>query len=148
MRTTVRPALVLTWFLALATAGSCSAPGTSPAVGPGRRPATSSRRRRPSSRRPTSPSARRRPIDLCSNPTTGYAWEAPTVADPAVAEVVSSTYEAPAAASPPVVGAAGRQVVTIKGLAAGTTTVAMKYGQPWAGGQKGAWTYQLTVTVP
>ncbi len=147
MRTTVRPALVLTWLLALATAGSCSAPGTSPAAALG---ATCDQFA-------TTPTVQQAThlavgatttVDLCSNPTTGYAWEAPTVADPAVAEVVSSTYEAPAAASPPVVGAAGRQVVTIKGLAAGTTTVAMKYGQPWAGGQKGAWTYQLTVTVP
>jgi predicted secreted protein len=87
-------------------------------------------------------------VDLCSNPTTGYAWETPMVADPTVVAVVSSVYQGPAEASPPLVGAAGTQVVTIRGLAAGTTTVALSYGQPWAGGQKGAWTYQLTVSVP
>lgn len=87
-------------------------------------------------------------IALCANPTTGYSWETPTMSDPAVVTVVSSVYQGPPEASPPVVGASGHQVFTIRGLAPGATTVAIGYGQPWAGGEKGAWTYQLVVTVP
>ena len=147
MRLTIRPALILAGLLAITTAAACSNPAASSAPSLGAScdqfaatPAITQTTHLAVGATLT--------IDLCSNATTGYGWEPPTVADPAVVTVVSSAYEAPAAASPPVVGAAGRQVVTIKGLAAGTTTVAMTYGQPWAGGTKGAWTYQLTVTVP
>ena len=87
-------------------------------------------------------------IGLCANPTTGYSWEAPTISDPAVVEVVSSVYQGPPEASPPVVGASGRQVFTLRAKAPGAATVSIGYGQPWAGGEKGAWTYQLVVTVP
>jgi inhibitor of cysteine peptidase len=45
------------------------------------------------------------------------------------------------------VGAAGGEVVTLHALAAGTTTVALSYSQPWSGGTKGVWTYHLSVTV-
>jgi inhibitor of cysteine peptidase len=87
-------------------------------------------------------------ITLCSNQTTGYAWEETiAISDPAVARVANRTYEPPGTASPPVVGAAGSEVVTIDAVAAGTTTIAMSYSQPWEGGEKGAWTYTLTLTV-
>jgi len=87
-------------------------------------------------------------ISLCSNQTTGYAWdETIDISDPAVARVANRTYEPPGLASPPVVGAAGSEVVTIDAIASGTTTIAMSYSQPWEGGEKGAWTYTLTLTV-
>ncbi len=147
MRLTIRPALIVAGLLALATVAACSSPAASSAPSLG---ATCDQFASTPAVQQTTHLAvgATVTIDLCSNATTGYGWEPPTVADPAVVAVVSSAYEAPAAASPPIVGAAGRQVVTIKGLAVGTTTVAMSYGQPWVGGTKGAWTYQLTVTVP
>ncbi len=85
-------------------------------------------------------------IALCSNPSTGYAWEQPEVADPAVIKVVDSAYHAPGATLP-VVGAAGGQVMTIRGLTTGETTVLVRYSRPWAGGEKGSWTYTLKVVV-
>jgi predicted secreted protein len=54
---------------------------------------------------------------------------------------------APDGASLPVVGAAGGEVLTLRAGAAGTTTLLIEYGQPWEGGTKGTWTYQLSVTV-
>jgi predicted secreted protein len=87
-------------------------------------------------------------VRLCSNQTTGYAWEETiAISDPAVARVANRTYESPADASQPVVGAAGSEVITLEAVAAGTTAIAMSYGQPWEGGEKGAWTYSLTLTV-
>lgn len=85
-------------------------------------------------------------ITLCSNPSTGYSWEQPTIADPAVASLVATGSREPNA-SPDVVGAAGTQLVTLRGDAAGTTTVSFAYSQPWDGGEKGAWTYEVTLTV-
>src|SRR5512142_16036 len=72
-------------------------------------------------------------VGLCSNPSTGYSWEQPEIADAAVVKVVDSTYHAPGA-SLPGVGAAGGQVLTVRGLAAGQTTVLVRYSRPWAGG--------------
>ncbi len=86
-------------------------------------------------------------VSLCSNPTTGFSWEDPQIADASVARLVSATYQAPAATALPIVGAAGGESVTIHALAAGTTTLSMRYSQPWAGGTKGAWTYTLAITV-
>ena len=87
-------------------------------------------------------------VSLCSNRTTGYAWEDRVeISDPDVVKLASRTYEAPAEASPPVVGAAGSEVFTFDAASAGTTTVALHYSQRWEGGEKNAWTYTLTVTV-
>ncbi len=155
MRPTIRSTLILPGLLALALAtAACSSSAASPTASPAASPtpklgATCEQLGTTPNVQQTTHLAvgAKTTIDLCSNATTGYAWEPPTVAEPAVVTVVSSVYVAPGDASPPVVGAAGRQVVTIKGLAPGTTTVAMKYSQPWAGGQS-AWTYQLEVTVP
>lgn len=85
-------------------------------------------------------------ITLCSNPSTGFSWEEPVIADPAVVSAVATGYREPQA-TPPVVGAPGTQLVTLKGSAAGKTTVTLAYSQPWDGGQKGAWTYEATITV-
>ena len=86
-------------------------------------------------------------IELCSNPTTGFGWEDPQVGDPGVIRLVDRAYQAPGPTSLPVVGAAGGEVVTLHAVAAGTTTVSLRYSQPWSGGTKGVWTYGLSVTV-
>jgi len=86
-------------------------------------------------------------IVLCSNPTTGFSWQEPKVADATVLRLVDDVYRAPDAASLPIVGAAGGEVVTIHGLAAGRTTLSVSYDRTWAGGEKGQWTYTLDVTV-
>jgi predicted secreted protein len=86
-------------------------------------------------------------IVLCSNPSTGFGWEDPQIGDSTVLRLVDRTYQAPDGASLPIVGAAGGEIVTLHALAAGTTTLSMRYSQPWAGGTKGEWTYSLSVTV-
>lgn len=86
-------------------------------------------------------------VILCSNPSTGFAWDEPQIADPSVLELANRAYQAPDAASLPIVGAAGGEVLTFRALAAGTTTVTITYSQPWPDGTKAAWTYLLSVTV-
>ena len=86
-------------------------------------------------------------IVLCANPSTGFAWEEPQIADPAVISLVDRSYQAPDGASSPMVGAAGSETLTIRALAAGSTTLSTRYSQPWDGGTKGDWTYRLSVTV-
>jgi predicted secreted protein len=86
-------------------------------------------------------------VVLCSNPSTGYSWDDPVIGDPAVLEVVDRAYRAPDQGALPIVGAAGGDVLTVRGLEPGTTTLSLRYGQPWEGGAQGEWTYTLEVTV-
>lgn len=83
-------------------------------------------------------------VILCSNASTGFAWEVPTwTGDPSV-ELVQLGNDAPATALP---GAAGTTVFTFRATAAGTTRIEFVYSQPWAGGMKGTWRLAVTVTV-
>jgi inhibitor of cysteine peptidase len=45
------------------------------------------------------------------------------------------------------VGAPGNEVWTFKALKKGTSTVTMEYSRLWEGGEKGVWTFNLTVVV-
>lgn len=83
-------------------------------------------------------------VNLCSNPSTGFRWEAPVSSDPSIASLGAWTYEAPADAAP---GAGGTEVLTLVAGATGHATVTASYGQPWEGGQKDAWTLTLEVVV-
>jgi predicted secreted protein len=86
-------------------------------------------------------------VVLCSNPSTGFSWDEPQLGNGSVLQLIDRTYQAPDGASLPIVGAAGGEVLTVRGLAAGTTTLSIRYSQPWVGGTKGEWTYRLSVTV-
>ena len=67
-------------------------------------------------------------ITLNANPTTGYAWSH-TVENSDLIEITSEYV--PKQVEEGVVGAGGNQVVTIKGLKPGTTTVTFKYSRSW-----------------
>ena len=86
-------------------------------------------------------------VTLCSNPTTGFAWQEPEISDAAIVSLTGKTFGAPVAGSGQAVGAAGTDNVTLKATAKGTSTVVLRYGQPWAGGTSSEWTYTLMVTV-
>lgn len=86
-------------------------------------------------------------ITLCSNPSTGFSWGEPQLGDTTVLRLVDRAYHAPDGTALPVVGAAGGEILMIHAVAAGTTTLSIRYGQPWAGGIQGEWTYRLSVTV-
>ena len=75
-------------------------------------------------------------ITLCSNPATGFSWEAPVIAGSADAALVDHQ-RAPAAGS--MAGAPGTETFTFRAASAGTATIDFRYGRPWEGGEKGAW---------
>ena len=86
-------------------------------------------------------------VTLCSNPSTGFAWQEPEISDAGVVSLADKSFGAPVTGSAQVVGAAGTDYVTLKATAKGTSTVVLRYSQPWVGGTSGEWTYTLTVTV-
>ena len=82
-------------------------------------------------------------LELCSNPTTGFTWDYEiTIAD--VLKEEDHDFEEPEEDIP---GAAGIDFWTFEAVETGTTDVQMEYSEPWEGGLKSEWTYNLTVTV-
>jgi len=89
-------------------------------------------------------------VTLCSNPTTGFQWsESAQISDPTVLEQVDHKFVAPEAKGkgPPAPGTPGQEIWTFKALKEGESTISMEYSQPWEGGEKGEWTFALTVVV-
>jgi inhibitor of cysteine peptidase len=86
-------------------------------------------------------------IRLCSNPTTGYGWtEDADISDADVIQLSRQEFTAPSDDAP-LVGAPGTHSWTFTALQAGESTITLEYSQPWDGGDKGAWTFTLTVIV-
>ncbi|MCU0483329.1 MAG: protease inhibitor I42 family protein [Chloroflexi bacterium] len=81
-------------------------------------------------------------ITLCSNPSTGFAWETPVIAGTAGVTLVDHQ-TAPASGSMP--GAAGAEAFTFRAASAGTATIDFAYSRPWEGGEKAVWTVQVSV---
>jgi len=85
-------------------------------------------------------------VTLCSNPTTGFQWsESAQISDPAVMEQVNHEFLPPGKKG--AVGASGEEIWTFKALKEGESTISMEYSRPWKGGEKGEWTFILTVSV-
>jgi inhibitor of cysteine peptidase len=90
-------------------------------------------------------------VILGSNQTTGFQWdEQAQIGDQDILQQTGQWFIAPplpkyGESLPP--GTAGNQEWTFKALQAGTTTVAMEYSRPWEGGEKGEWTFNLTVVI-
>jgi inhibitor of cysteine peptidase len=84
-------------------------------------------------------------LSLCSNPTTGFEWEAAKISNKRVLKEADHKFIEPE--SEGVVGAAGKDVWTFQALERGTATVTVAYSRPWEGGEKGEWTFELNVTV-
>ena len=89
-------------------------------------------------------------VTLCSNPTTGFQWsETAQISDQTVLQQIDHEYMAPEAKGdkPPAPGTPGQETWTFKALEKGTSIISMEYSRPWEGGEKGAWTFNLTVVV-
>lgn len=89
-------------------------------------------------------------ITLCSNPSTGFQWsESAQISDLTILEETGHEFVAPEAegSKPPAPGTPGKEVWTFKALKKGTSTISLEYSRPWEGGEKGEWTFVLTVTV-
>ena len=86
-------------------------------------------------------------VTLCSNPTTGFQWESPQITDQTVLEQVDHKLVMPESEPPPPPGTPGQEVWTFKALKEGTSTISMEYSRPWEEGEKGEWTFVLTMVV-
>ncbi len=86
-------------------------------------------------------------VTLCSNPTTGFQWESAQITDQTVLEQVDHKFVSPESEPPPPPGTPGQEVWTFKALKEGESTISIAYSRPWEGGEKGAWTFTLTVVV-
>jgi len=87
-------------------------------------------------------------VYLCSNPTTGFSWsESADISDKSVLQQTGHEFIAPENNENPIAGAPGTEKWTFKANKKGTSTIKMEYGRPWEGGEKGEWTFELTVLV-
>jgi predicted secreted protein len=86
-------------------------------------------------------------VTLCSNASTGFSWQEPEISGTGAVSLTDKSFGAPVAGESPAVGAAGTDYITLKATAKGTSTVVLRYSQPWVGGTSNEWTYTLTVTV-
>ncbi len=85
-------------------------------------------------------------VTLCSNPSTGFQWsETAQISDQAVLQLVDHKFMPPEKTG--VEGAPGQETWIFKALEKGTSVISMEYSRPWEGGEKGAWTFNLTVVV-
>jgi len=87
-------------------------------------------------------------VTLCSNPTTGFQWsELAQISDQTVLQQVDHKFVIPEREPPPPPGTPGQEVWTFKALKEGESIISMEYSRPWEGGEKGVWTFVLTVVV-
>ena len=87
-------------------------------------------------------------LTLGSNPTTGFTWpDEAQIGDQTVLQQTDHKLVVPESEPPPPPGTPGKEVWTFKALKKGTTEVSMEYSRPWEGGEKGVWTFTLTVVV-
>ena len=85
-------------------------------------------------------------VTLCANPSTGFGWEEAVIGDPALIEQVSREFVGPDSQPPPP-GTPGQEVWTFKALQPGQTSISVDYSRPWEGGEKGEWTFTLTLSI-
>ena len=84
-------------------------------------------------------------VTLCSNATTGFQWsESAQISDTTVIQQTDHEFVAPETS---LVGAPGKEVWTFKALKKGASNISTEYSQSWEGGEKSAWTFNLTVVV-
>lgn len=89
-------------------------------------------------------------VILCSNPSTGFQWsETAQIDGPTLLQQTHHYYQAPGEvdSKPPAPGTPGKEEWTFKALKAGTSKMYLEYSRPWEGGEKGEWTFELTVSV-
>ncbi len=84
-------------------------------------------------------------IVLGTNASTGYKW----TADAAISDsrVLTQAGHVAVAAPNAMPGGSGTEVWTFTAVNPGTAAVTTTYGQPWPGGEQGAWTFTANVTV-
>jgi predicted secreted protein len=87
-------------------------------------------------------------ITLCSNPSTGFGWQEVQISDASALKLVDREFLASGTpGNPAATGAPGKEILTFKATQPGTSVAKIEYSRPWEGGEKGVWTYTLTVSA-
>ena len=89
-------------------------------------------------------------VTLCSNPTTGFQWsESANISNQTVLEQTDHEFMPPETEGdkPPPPGTPSNEIWTFRTLKKGTSTIYLEYSRLWGSGEKGAWTFTLTITV-
>jgi predicted secreted protein len=81
-------------------------------------------------------------VTLDSNPTTGYKWQAPKIADESIAKFVNGKYVPP---KTNLLGASGQEVFTFQAVKVGKTTITLEYARPFENSPIRIHTVQVTV---
>ena len=69
-------------------------------------------------------------VTLDSNPTTGYDWQVDTAPDKAVLTIDERVY-VPTPVDPDIVGSGGATTTRFTAVAAGTTSIVLRYKRSW-----------------
>jgi inhibitor of cysteine peptidase len=83
-------------------------------------------------------------VTLCSNPSTGFAWEESTAEGGHSVELVERGIDQTVGGPP---GEAGQEWFTFRATAAGKSVLHFVYSQPWEGGTRDAWRLEVSTTV-
>jgi predicted secreted protein len=83
-------------------------------------------------------------VTLGSNGSTGYQWGDAVIDN---ATKIEQASHIASAAQGDKVGAAGKEIFTLKAKAAGSATIKLSYSRPWEGGEKDTYTLTINVTV-
>ncbi len=84
-------------------------------------------------------------VVLCSNPSTGFRWsEMADIDDTSIVSQGGHSFLPPPGN---LMGAAGKEVWTFQTLRQGQATLSFEYSQPWQGGEKAAWVFDLILVV-
>ena len=86
-------------------------------------------------------------VYLFSNPTTGFVWEEPEVSHDTVLSLRNRQFVSLRGEQDPSPDSPGQDVWTFEASSPGQSTLTFRYSRPWEGGQKGVWTFTLTVDV-
>jgi len=84
-------------------------------------------------------------VELESNPSTGYTWEASNL-DTSVLKQLGQTEYKPASSSP-MPGAGGTQILRFEAVAPGTTTLTLIYHRPFETNAVPAKTFTIKVII-
>jgi inhibitor of cysteine peptidase len=85
-------------------------------------------------------------VTLEANSSTGYTWDVASN-NKRVLRYNGKKYIAPKASNPPMVGTAGKEVLSFKAIGRGTSTLKLVYHQPWDKKAKPAKTFTVKLTV-
>lgn len=86
-------------------------------------------------------------ITLEANSSTGYTWDVASNNKKVLRYDGKKYIEPKSTGSTPIVGAAGKEVLTFKAIKSGTSTLKLVYHRPWEKNVKPAKTFTIKITV-